>query len=264
MTDQPTGSPQVNDPTSVFRLDGRVALISGGTRGIGRAIAEVFAAAGAAVMILARRDEELEDVRAGLEAVGATVLTHRGSQGDHEVISAVVQRCVTELGRLDILVCNAAANPVHGPLIELERPPTRKILEVNLEGPLLLAQACWHHAMRDNGGSIINVASGGGMRPVKGIGMYNVSKAALIHLTRQLALELGPSVRVNTLTPGLVKTDFARVLWESHEEAKAAALPTRRLGMPIDLAHAALFLASDASSWVTGQNLVVDGGRDIA
>jgi NAD(P)-dependent dehydrogenase (short-subunit alcohol dehydrogenase family) len=117
--------------------------------------------------------------------------------------------------------------------------------------------------MGEHSGSIINVAAGGGMRPVQGLGMYNVSKAGLIHLTRQLALELGPAVRVNTLTPGLVKTDFARQLWETQEQAKAAALPARRLGIPEDLASAALFLASDASSWVTGQNLVVDGGREL-
>jgi NAD(P)-dependent dehydrogenase (short-subunit alcohol dehydrogenase family) len=252
-----------DDPTSAFRLDGRVALISGGTRGIGRAIAEVFARAGASVAVLARRRGELEETQSALTALGATALTHEGSQGDAESIEAVVQRCVTELGRLDVLVCNAAANPVYGPLVELDRGAVRKVLDVNLEGPLLLAQACWRHSMSDRGGSIINVAAGGGIRPVQGIGMYNVSKAALMHLTRQLALELGPAVRVNTLTPGLVKTDFARALWEHHEDAKAAALPARRLGIPEDLAHAALFLASDASSWVTGQNLIVDGGREI-
>jgi 3-oxoacyl-[acyl-carrier protein] reductase len=198
-----------------------------------------------------------------MTAAGQSVLTHQGSQGDAEAISEVVRRTTETFGRLDVLVCNAAANPVYGPLIDLDMGAIRKILQVNLEGSLLLAQACCRSWMSEHGGTIINVAAGGGMRPVNGLGMYNVSKAGLIHLTRQLALELGPAVRVNTLTPGLVKTDFARQLWETQEQAKAAALPARRLGMPEDLASAALFLASDASSWVTGQNLVVDGGREL-
>ena len=252
-----------SDPTNLFRLDGRVAIVSGGTRGIGRAIAETFAGVGASIVILARRDNELEEAKVAIEALGVPVLTHRGSQGDEHDISELLNRTMETFGRADVLVCNAAANPVYGPVINLDRGAMRKVLEVNLEGPLLLAQACWNAWMHDNGGSIINVSSGGGIRPVSGLGMYNVSKAGLIHLSRQLALELGPSVRVNTLTPGLVKTDFARDLWETQEAEKAAALPTQRLGVPQDLASAALYLASDASSWVTGQNLIVDGGRLI-
>ena len=253
----------MEDPTQAFRLDGQVALISGGTRGIGRAIAEIFVGAGASVAILARRENELEETQGAIEEMGGKVVTIQGSQGDPDAVAAAVERCVSALGRLDILVCNAAANPVNGPIIDLERSVIRKVLDVNLEGCLLLAQASWRAWMRDNGGCIINVASGGGMRPVKGLGMYNVSKAGLIHLTQQLALELGPVVRVNTLTPGLVKTDFARELWETQEAEKAAATPARRLGVPEDLAGAALFLASKAASWVTGQNIVVDGGRII-
>jgi NAD(P)-dependent dehydrogenase (short-subunit alcohol dehydrogenase family) len=252
-----------DDPLAVFRLDGRVALISGGTRGIGRAIAETYARVGASVAVMARREDELAETQEALSRIGGRVLTIKGSQGDPVAIEAAVAQCVSTLGAVDVLVCNAAANPVFGPLIELDHRAMRKILEVNLEGSLLLAQACWRAWMSERGGSIINVAAGGGMRPVSGIGMYNVSKAGLIHLTQQLALELGPKVRVNTLTPGLVKTDFAKALWETQEDAKAAVLPARRLGVPQDLASAALFLASDASSWVTGQNLIVDGGRHI-
>jgi NAD(P)-dependent dehydrogenase (short-subunit alcohol dehydrogenase family) len=253
----------VEDPMRAFRLDGRVALVSGGTRGIGRAIAETYALVGASVAVMARKADELAETQEALKRIGGPVLTVQGSQGDPEAIEEAVSQCVAVLGGVDVLVCNAAANPVFGPLIELDHKAMRKILEVNLEGSLRLAQACWRQWMAEHGGSIINVAAGGGMRPVAGIGMYNVSKAGLIHLTQQLALELGPKVRVNTLTPGLVKTDFARALWETQEESKAAALPARRLGVPQDLASAALFLASDASSWVTGQNLIVDGGRHI-
>jgi NAD(P)-dependent dehydrogenase (short-subunit alcohol dehydrogenase family) len=167
---------------------------------------------------------------------------------------------MAELGGVDILVNNAGTNPTFGPMIDTEPRAVRKVLEVNLEGPLLLAQAAWRSWMRDHGGVVINVASLGGIRPSLGIGMYNTSKAALLHMTRQLAVELAPGVRVNALAPGLVKTHFARALFEHDEEGTAARFPMKRLGVPDDCAGAALFLASDASSWMTGDVLVVDGG----
>jgi NAD(P)-dependent dehydrogenase (short-subunit alcohol dehydrogenase family) len=185
---------------------------------------------------------------------------YAGSAGDPEAIDAGVAHCIAELGSLDILVNNAGTNPTFGPMIETEPRAVRKVLEVNLEGPLLLAQGAWRAWMRDHGGTIVNVASLGGVRPSMFIGMYNTSKAALVHLTRQLALELAPSVRVNALAPGLVKTHFARALYEHDEEGIAAQFPMKRLGVPDDVAGAALFLASDASSWVTGELIVVDGG----
>ena len=247
-----------------FRLDGKVALITGGTRGIGRAIAESFVDAGAGVCVLARKPDELDETNAALREQGGTVTTFRGSAGDADAITAGVAHCMTELGRLDILVNNAGTNPTFGPLIEVEPGAVRKILEVNLEGPLLLAQAAWQAWMREHGGVIINVASLGGVRPSLGIGMYNTSKAALIHLTRQLALELGPGVRVNAVAPGLVKTYFARALFEHDEEGVAARFPLKRLGVPDDIAGAALFWASDASAWLTGETLLVDGGGSLA
>jgi len=253
----------MDNPTDAFRLDGKVALISGGTRGIGRSIAETFANVGCSIAVLARNADELRETHAAIEALGVRCVVTKGSQGDAGSIDEATRRCVDELGRLDVLVCNAASNPTYGPTIEVTPSVIQKILDVNLIGPLLLAQAAWREWMGEHGGSIINVSSGGGIRPVHGLGVYNVSKAGLIHLTKQLAMELGPVVRVNTLTPGLVKTDFARQLWETSEAVRAAALPTRRLGVPDDLAAAALFLASEASSWVTGQNLIVDGGRDV-
>jgi NAD(P)-dependent dehydrogenase (short-subunit alcohol dehydrogenase family) len=250
----------VIDPATAFRLDDKVALVTGGTRGIGRAIAEAFAAAGARVCVLARKKDELDETQAALAGVGPGVAVFAGSAGDPDAIEGCVAHCLTELGGLDILVNNAGTNPTFGPMIETEPRAVRKVLEVNLEGPLLLAQAAWRSWMRDHGGVIINVASTGGVRPSLGLGMYNASKAALLHMTRQLAVELAPGVRVNALVPGLVKTHFARVLYEHDEDGIAARFPMQRLGVPDDIAGAALFLASDASSWVTGEQVLIDGG----
>jgi NAD(P)-dependent dehydrogenase (short-subunit alcohol dehydrogenase family) len=250
-------------PEHAFRLDGKVALVTGATRGIGRAIAEAYAAAGAAICALARKADELDETAAALRELGGAVATHAGSAGDPGAIEASVTRCLDELGGLDVLVNNAATNPTFGPLIDIEHRAVRKVLEVNVEGPLLISQAAWRAWMREHGGVILNVASLGGVRPSPFIGMYNTSKAALIHLTRQLAMELGPSVRVNAIAPGLVKTFFARALYEHDEEGMAARFPLKRLGVPDDIAGAALFLASDAASWLTGEVLLVDGGASV-
>jgi len=209
----------VIDAATAFRLDGRVALVTGGTRGIGRAIAEAYVGAGVAVAVLARKPEELDETEAALRALGGRVIAIGGSAGDPDAIHTAVDRCVEELGALDILVNNAAANPAMGPLVDHEPSAVRKILEVNLEGPWLLARAAWRAWMQEHGGTILNVVSVGAQRPSPFIGMYNVSKAALTHLTAQLALELAPNVRVNAVAPGLVKTNFARALCEPDEAA---------------------------------------------
>ncbi|MGI8795233.1 MAG: SDR family oxidoreductase [Acidimicrobiia bacterium] len=252
------------DPGKAFRLDGKAALVTGGTRGIGRAIAEAYVAAGAAVCVMARKPDELSETETALAGQGGTVTTFAGSTGDPEAIEAGVAHCVSALGGVDVLVNNAGTNPTFGPVIETEARAVRKVLEVNLEGPLFLAQAAWRAWMQERGGVVINVISVGGIRPSLGLGMYNASKAGLQQLTRQLALELAPGVRANALAPGLVKTHFARALYEHGEEAIAARLPMRRLGVPDDLAGAALFLASDASAWLTGETLVVDGGALVS
>ncbi len=251
------------DPKSALSLKGRVALITGGTRGIGRAIAEAYVVAGANVCVLARKSDELKETKTALEEMGGEVLTVEGSAGSPEVLETAVNETISLFGRLDILVNNAATNPAFGPMIETESSKVRKVLEVNLEGALLLSQIAWAQYMSENGGSIINIASVGGISPAPYIGIYNASKAAVIHMTRQLALELGPKVRVNAIAPGLVKTDMARALWENDEEGIGARHPAGRIGVPDDIAGAALFLASSMSDWITGSIFVLDGGLSL-
>lgn len=246
-------------PPNDWDLTGRVALVTGATRGIGFAIAREFLEHGATVFITARRVNELDEAAKALAPFGR-VETMPASAGDPEAIEASARECVERLGALDVLVNNAATNPQFGPLLEADLEAIEKVWSVNLVGPLLYCRAAWAMSMKDRGGSIINVASVSGLAPVAMSGAYNLAKAALVHLSRQLALELGPKVRVNTLVPGLVKTRFGRVQYEADEAAVVARHPLGRLGMPSDLAGAALLLATPASSWITGQTLVVDGG----
>ena len=246
-----------------LRLDGRVALVTGGTRGIGRAVAEAFVGAGAAVCVTARKPDELAETAAALEALGGRVTTHQGSAGTVEVAEEGVAHCVADLGGLDILVNNAATNPYFGPLVDADAPAVRKTWQVNQEGPLYYTQAAWRQWMREHGGNVVNVVSIGGLRVGPFLGAYNVSKAALVHMTRQLATEMAPGVRVNAVAPGLVKTFFARALYEADEAGAARRHPLGRIGEPDDVAGAVLFLASPAASWITGEVLVVDGGASI-
>lgn len=241
-----------------WHLDGRVALVTGGTRGIGRAIAEALLDHGASVQITARTRADLDRTAEELAPRGR-VETFVAAAGDPAAADASVRRCVDRFSRLDILVNNAATNPQYGPLLDAERAAIDKVWSVNVHGVIDYCRAAWRHGFRDRGGTIINVASVSGVAPTPLSGAYNVGKAALIHLTRQLSLELAPSVRVNTLIPGLIRTRFASVQL-GDEVAAAARHPLGRIGEPVDLAGAAVFLASDASSWMTGQEVVIDGG----
>ena len=180
--------------------------------------------------------------------------------GDPEQADACVAATVERFGTVDILVNNAATNPYYGPIVDITPALADKTVRVNQTGYLEWVQAAWRAGMSERGGVVLNLASIGGLSVEGGIGWYNVTKAAVIHLTSQLAGELGPGVRVNALAPGLVKTEFARALWEPGEEAIARRLPLRRLGVAEDIANAALFLCSDAASWITGHTLVIDGG----
>jgi NAD(P)-dependent dehydrogenase (short-subunit alcohol dehydrogenase family) len=243
------------------RLDAKTALVTGASRGIGAAIAAEFAAAGAAVMLSARKADALETAAA---SITGRVATYAANAGEPDQAQACVHATIETFGTLDILVNNAATNPYLGASIDIDLGRYDKTFQVNLRGPLVWTQAAWNAWMREHGGAVINVASIGGIRGEAGIGIYNTTKAGLIHLTKTLAAELAPGVRVNALAPGLVKTDFARALWEPAEDAVAARLPLRRLGTPEDIAHGALFLASDDASWITGHTLVIDGGALIA
>ncbi len=243
-----------------LRLDGKVALVTGSSRGIGLAIAARFAEAGASVMLSSRKAEALEEAAGSLAGRGGEVAWEVANAGDPAQAEACVGATVERFGSLDILVNNAATNPYYGRMIEIDVPRATKTTEVNQLAILTWTQAAWRSSMEERGGSVLNIASIGGLAVEPGIGWYNVTKAAVIHTTRQLAYELGPGVRVNALAPGLVKTLFARELWETHGEAVAARLPLGRIGEPEDIAAAALFLSSEAASWITGQTLVVDGG----
>jgi 3-oxoacyl-[acyl-carrier protein] reductase len=254
----------VIDPATALRLDGKVALITGATRGIGRAIAEAYGAAGAAVAVVARKPDELDETAQALSAIGAKVITIQGSVGDPEIPERAVADTIAALGCCDIVVNNAAINPVFAPLMDADLGAVTKVFDANISAPLRFTRAAWHAWMHEHGGSVLNVVSVGGMRPGPFIGAYNVSKAALIHLTRQLAQELAPGVRVNAIAPALVKTDMARALWEPNEDAMARGHALGRLGVPDDIASGALFLVSGAASWITGEVLVVDGGSGVS
>lgn len=240
------------------RLDGKVALVTGASKGIGRAIAKVLAENGARVMLSSRKQDALEEAAATLDGETAVFAAHAGKP---EEAAACVAATVERWGAIDILVNNAATNPYMGKAIDIDLPRYDKTFEVNLRGTLVWTQEAWRASMRDRtGGSVINLASIGGMTFGGEIGIYDVTKAGVIHLTRHLATELGPAVRVNAISPGLVKTDMARALWETNGDKIARMWPMKRLGDVEDIADAAFFLASDLSSWVTGHVLVVDGG----
>ncbi len=246
-------------------LEGKTALITGASRGIGKAIAFGLAAEGAHVVLSSRKQEALEEVAAEIRAAhpGVGVLAKAAHVGNEEQARACVDAAVAEFGRIDVLVNNAGTSPHYGPMVDIDASLAAKTVEVNQYAVVMWTQLAWRASMERNGGSIINIASVGGLVTEHGIGYYNATKAAVIHLSRQFAMELSPGVRVNAIAPGLVKTKLARALWEENEESISKALPLGRLGVPEDIANAAVFLAGDASSWMTGQTMVVDGGSII-
>ncbi len=240
-------------------LNGKVALVTGASKGIGRAIAGSLADAGAKVMLSSRKQDQLEIAAA---EIGGDTAVFAANAGDIDSAKACVAATIERFGGLDILVNNAATNPYYGPTLGVDAARFDKTFQVNLRGPLFWCQAAWEQALRDKPGVIINIASVGGLRAEGALGVYNLTKAALIHLTRQLAAELGPT-RVVGIAPGLVKTDFASVLVANYGDRLAASMPLGRLGEPQDIANLAAFLASDLASWITGETYVIDGGAGV-
>ena len=235
----------------MFDLTGRVAIVTGGSRGIGEAIAMALSEFGVKIVLCSRKIEGLTAVKEKIEAAGGEAVCIPAHMGKIESVRSIIDGALEAYGTIDILVNNAATNPYYGPIIDIDTPRADKTVRVNQSGYLEWTQAAWRAGMSGHGGVVLNVASIGGLSVEGGIGWYNVTKAAVIHLTSQLAGELGPKVRVNAVAPGLVKTEFARALWEAGEESISRRMPLRRLGEVEDIASAALFLCSDAASWLS-------------
>lgn len=239
-------------------LSGKVALITGASRGIGHGIAEALVARGDRVCITGRDEDSLKKA---VEQLGADrVIGVAGKAHDEAHQALAVERTMDAFGRVDFLVNNAGTNPVFGPIADLDLDVARKVFETNVVSALGFAQRTWHAWQKDNGGAIVNIASVAGVAASPFIGAYGISKAAMINLTLQLAHEYAPGVRVNAIAPAVVKTKFAQALYEGREAEAAAAYPLARLGVPSDIGGAAAFLTSEQSDWITGQTLVVDGG----
>ena len=241
-------------------LSGKVALVTGGSRGIGKAIAKSFAESGAKVMITSRKMDALLEAR---KEMSGEVEVFAANAGDLDGISSCVQATMERFGAIDVFVNNAATNPYLGKTLGDDASRFDKTFQVNIRGPLFWCQAVWEAWMKEHPGVIINIASVGGLRAESGLGVYNLTKAAIIHMTKQLASELGPT-RVVGVAPGLVQTDFAKVLVENVGDQLAARLPMGRIGRPEDIANLATFLASDRASWITGETYVIDGGGGAA
>ena len=246
------------------RVDGKVAIVTGASRGIGLETAHVLANSGAeGVVITARRSESVEAAADELAASGVPVdriLALAARADSDEAADETMVRTLDRFGSIDILVNNAGTNPSGGPIISVEMGAIDKTWAVNQRAPLVWSRAAHRHWMGENGGAIVNVASVGGIRPAPFLGAYNVSKAALIHLTHQLAFELAPKIRVNAVAPGVVKTKLSEMLWSTDEQAAASTHPLQTLGEPLDVAAAITYLCSDLGRWLTGVILPVDGG----
>ena len=251
---------------SLFDLNGKVALVTGATRGIGKSIAEELARAGARIALCSRKAEACEEVRKGFESKGFEVLARSCNVARREELQALVDETLAKWGGIDIVVANAAVNPYYGPLTGIPDEAFDKILATNVKSLLWLAGMTLPGMAERGGGSFIVVGSIGGLIANTVIGAYGISKAADHHLVRNLAAEWGPKgIRVNAIAPGLVKTEFARALWEDEKRRneRIQATPLRRLGEPSDIGGIAVFLASNAAAFITGQCIVADGGFTI-
>ena len=244
-------------------LNKKTAIVSGGSKGIGKAIATKLAQAGANVVICSRKKENLDSAVNEAESNGLTLIPIECNTSNNESIQSVVDHTLEKFNGVDILVNNAAANPYYGPILNSEDSHWDKIFDVNVKGYFNFAKACSKTMIANNSGKIINVASIAAKTPLEGLGVYNISKAAVVMLTKVLAKELGEyNINVNTLAPGLIKTDFSKALWENEETHNkiVKSIPQGKMGSPDDISGMALYLASEASDFVTGSIFTVDGG----
>jgi NAD(P)-dependent dehydrogenase (short-subunit alcohol dehydrogenase family) len=253
--------------TTPFDLSGKVAIVTGSSRGIGRSIAETMASLGAKVVVSSRKIEACEPVVEGIRAKGGEAIAIPCNISRKPEVEALVAETRERLGPVDILVCNAAVNPVYGPMSSLSDEAFDKIMGTNVKSNLWLCNLVIPEMAERGGGAVVIVSSIAGLRGTGVIGGYGISKAADFALARNLAVEWGPrNVRINCIAPGLVKTDFARALWEDPQalEQRNSQTPLRRIGTPDEIGPVAAFLASSAASFMTGQTVVVDGGVTIA
>lgn len=239
--------------------EGRVAIVTGASRGIGFAAAQRLVDEGAKVLITARKADALAEAA---ESLGGSehAIWAAGSADDVEHQAAAVAQAIDAFGRLDYLVNNTGINPAYGRMIDIEHAAANKIFAVNVVGAISWTQQAYRASFEKNGGAVVNIASVAGQLPAPNIGTYGASKAALIHVTKELAVELGPDVRVNAVCPAVVKTKFATALYEGREEEVARPYPLKRLGEPDDIGSLVSFLLSDDASWITGQAITIDGG----
>lgn len=252
--------------TSLFNVEGKVALVTGASRGIGQAIAARFAEAGMKVVLSSRKQEGLDGVAAQLRDKGGDVLPVAAHNGDKAALKVLVETAVARYGGIDVLINNAATNPHFGPMLDAEDSMWQKTFEVNIMGAFWLIQAVVPYMRQRGGGKIVNIASVNGLRPGSMQGVYSATKAALINMTQTLGMELADdNIQVNAIAPGLIKTKFAEAIWSNDAimDNLAARMPAKRPGEPDEIAGMALYLASPASSYTTGQVMVVDGGVTV-
>lgn len=250
-----------------FELNGKVAIITGASKGIGEAIAIGFSQAGARVVISSRKLEGVERVARAIQEEGGEALAFQAHMGSPDQVAALVTETVQTWGSADIIVNNAGTNPHFGPLLTADEGQFEKILDINLKGYFRLCKEAFPHMVSQGGGKIINISSVAGTRPGPGMGAYSISKAGIDMLTKVLASELGQhNIQVNAIAPGLIKTKFSTVLWQNEDlrRHQESLTPLGRIGLPEDVVGAALFFASTASDWVTGTVMLVDGGAMVA
>ena len=255
------------DVSKLFRLDGKVAVVTGSSKGIGEAIAHALAAQGAKVVVSSRKQSAVDAVAEAIQKAGGEAVGVAAHVGELEQVQALVDTTLQTYGGIDIIVNNAAANPVYGPVQGTDAGAFDKIMDVNLKGPLELCKRALPSMKERGGGSVINISSIGGLKPEPGIGVYSASKAALISLTQAMAQDWGAmGVRANAVCPGLIKTKFSEAMWgnEALTEEFVNRLPIKRLGEPEDVVGTAVFLASGASAYCTGGVYMVDGGYIVS